>query len=240
MQLCHHNLEVKNLQQCAWLLATPTIYWQQDNLQLSCDCAEVSVQQTITQYASMRQQQNVNRSGSNTQSSQTLWATSPLLLSTSRYSQTLLEISKVLSDSARAFWGVSESTSRYGGAFRMLGNLTYRIVKFWSSWDLGAHLQETLREAETTAQLCGILQEQLRPRHSSAGDLVRYHHSSGSYITTWHFLLSYSSGTVTRFATSAKCKMVSKSQLNNSATLNSHTDPSRCSQMLPDRLSAKR
>jgi len=40
--------------------------------------------------------------------------------------------------------------------------------------------------------------------------------------------------------TSAKCKMVWKSQLNNSATLNSHTDPSRCSQMLPDRLSAKR
>jgi len=40
--------------------------------------------------------------------------------------------------------------------------------------------------------------------------------------------------------TSAKCKMVWKSQLNNSATLNSHTHRSRCSQMLPDRLSAKR
>jgi len=40
--------------------------------------------------------------------------------------------------------------------------------------------------------------------------------------------------------TSAKCKMVWKSQLNNSATPNSHTDPPRCSQMHPDRLSAKR
>jgi len=39
---------------------------------------------------------------------------------------------------------------------------------------------------------------------------------------------------------SAKCKIVSKSQLNNSGTLNSSTDPARCSQMLPDRLSAKR
>jgi len=38
----------------------------------------------------------------------------------------------------------------------------------------------------------------------------------------------------------AKCKMVWKSQLNNSATLNSHTNPSRCCKMLPDRLSAKR
>jgi hypothetical protein len=40
--------------------------------------------------------------------------------------------------------------------------------------------------------------------------------------------------------TSAKCKIVWKSQLNNSATLNTHTDPSRGSQMLPDRLGAGR
>jgi len=42
------------------------------------------------------------------------------------------------------------------------------------------------------------------------------------------------------FWPSAKCIMVWKSQLNNSATMNSHTDSSRSSQMLPDRLSAKR
>ena len=39
---------------------------------------------------------------------------------------------------------------------------------------------------------------------------------------------------------SAQSKMVCKSQLNNSATLNSHTDPSRFSPMLPDRLRSKR
>ena len=53
-------------------------------------------------------QQNVNRFGSNTQSSQTLRATSPVLLSTSRCSKTPLELSKVLSDSARAFSGCYE------------------------------------------------------------------------------------------------------------------------------------
>jgi len=78
-------------------------------------------------------QQNVNRSGSHTPSSQTLRATSPVLLSTSRCSQTPLEVSKVLSDSARAFSGAPESTCSYGGAFRMQRDLTYRIVKFWSS-----------------------------------------------------------------------------------------------------------
>jgi len=77
-------------------------------------------------------QQNVNRSGSHTQSSQKLRATSPVLLSTSRCSQTPLELSKVLSDSPRAVSGASESTCSYGGAFRMLRDLTYRIVKFWS------------------------------------------------------------------------------------------------------------
>jgi hypothetical protein len=78
-------------------------------------------------------QQNVNRSGSHTQTSQTLRSTSPALLNTSRCSQTPLELSKVLSDSARAFSGAPECTYSYGGAFSMLRYLTYRIAKFWSS-----------------------------------------------------------------------------------------------------------
>jgi len=77
-------------------------------------------------------QQNFNRSGDHTQSSQTLHATSPVLLSTSRCSQTPLELSRVLSDSASAFSGASESTCSYGGAFRMLRDLTSRIVIIWS------------------------------------------------------------------------------------------------------------
>jgi len=55
-------------------------------------------------------QQNVNRSGSHTQTSQILRLTSPVLPITARCSQALLELSKVLSDSARAFSGAPEST----------------------------------------------------------------------------------------------------------------------------------
>jgi hypothetical protein len=65
-------------------------------------------------------QQNVKQFRSNTQSSHTLWATSPVLLSSSRCSQTSLEQNKFLSDSARVFSGASEITGRYGGAFRLL------------------------------------------------------------------------------------------------------------------------
>ena len=44
---------------------------------------------------------------------------------------------------ARAFSGALESTGSYGGAFRMLQDLTYTIVKLWSCRDLCAGLQET-------------------------------------------------------------------------------------------------
>jgi hypothetical protein len=80
-----------------------------------------------------------------------------VLLCTSRGSQTPLELSKVLSDSARAFSGAPGSTCRYGGAFRMLQDLTYRIVKCWSSWDLCTDFRETSRAADPAAQLCGGL-----------------------------------------------------------------------------------
>jgi len=133
-------------------------------------------------------QQNVNLSGSITQSSQTLRATSPVLLSTSRCSQTPLDLSKVLSGSARACSGAPECTCSYGGAFRMLWDLTYRIIKFWSFWDLCADLRKTSRQAETAAQLCSILRDCCA---KSVEDLVSDSHSSGSFITTRHFVLSY-------------------------------------------------
>ena len=107
-------------------------------------------------------QQNVNRSGSNMQSSQTLCITSPVLLSISRCSQTPLELSGVLSDCARALSSASENTCSYGGAFRMLRDLIYRTVKVWSFSDLctdvreisGAALRELSRAAASTAQHC--------------------------------------------------------------------------------------
>jgi len=77
--------------------------------------------------------------------------------------------------------------------WRCIQDAPSRIVKYRSSWDLCADLRETSREAETAVQLCGILRERPRPLHSSAGDLMPYSHCSGSYITTRHFVLSYSS-----------------------------------------------
>jgi len=99
------------------------------------------------------QQRNLTWSRSYMQTSQTLWSISSVLLSTSRCSQAPLELSKVLSYSARVFSGAPETTCTNGGAFRMLQWLTYRIVKFWSSWDRCAGLRETSWAAETSAQL---------------------------------------------------------------------------------------
>ena len=157
------------------------------------ECSSISLIESWPSSQQQVHQQNVNRSGSHMQSSETPRATSPVLLTTSRCSQTLLELSKVLSDSARVFTGAPESTCSYGGAFRMLRDLTCRIVNFWSSWDLCADLRETSRAAETAAQLCRSLREQPRLLHSTAGYLVPYSHSSDSYIATRHFVLSYSS-----------------------------------------------
>jgi len=134
-------------------------------------------------------QQNVNRSGSHTQSSQTLRANSPVLLSTSWYSQTPLALSNVLSNSARAFSGAPESTCSYGGTFRMLWDLTFRKVKFWSSWGPCADLQETSWAAETAEQVCGRLGAIVSQQW-----FLRFHNHTV-------FRLSYSSVPVTRFAT---------------------------------------
>jgi len=97
-------------------------------------------------------QQDVIRSGSDTQTPQTLQYSSPVLLSTSRCSQPPLELCKVLSDSAGVFSLAPERTCSDGGTFRMLRDLSIRILKFWSYWDLCADLRETSRAAETSAQ----------------------------------------------------------------------------------------
>jgi hypothetical protein len=141
-------------------------------------------------------QQNVNQSGSNTQSSQTLQATSPVLLTTSRCSQTPLALSNVIWDCARAFSDAVESTSRNGGAFRMLQDVTYRIVKFWSFWDLCADLRETSRAAGTTTPLRGRLQEHCK-RLGARFSLQQFlHNLKACHLIIFLFV------TVTRFATS--------------------------------------
>jgi len=49
----------------------------------------------------------------------------------------------MLTDCARAFSHAPESTCSDGDAFRMLLDLTIRIVKIWSCGDLCVGLQET-------------------------------------------------------------------------------------------------
>jgi hypothetical protein len=88
-------------------------------------------------------QQYVNRSGSHTQTSQTLPSPSPVLLSTFRCYQAPLELCKVLSDSASVFSGAPESTCTDGCSFSTLQELTNRIVKFLSRWDIRTSLLET-------------------------------------------------------------------------------------------------
>jgi hypothetical protein len=138
-------------------------------------------------------QQNVNRSESNMQCFQPLRVISPVLVSISRCFQTSLERSNVLSDSAWPFSSAPESTCWYGNAFRMLQDLTYGNVKLWNTWDLGADQREITCAAQIVMQLGRRLRRQPRPLHSTLGDLVQYSHSSSSYITTRHFILSYSS-----------------------------------------------
>jgi hypothetical protein len=77
--------------------------------------------------------------------------------------------------------------------WRCIQDAPSRIVNGRSSWDLCADLWETFREAETAGQLCGMDSDWPRLLRSSTGDLILYSHSSGSYITTSHFILSYSS-----------------------------------------------
>jgi len=97
--------------------------------------------------------QNVNGSRSHMQTFQTHQSTTPVLLNLSRRSHPPLELSKILSDSARAFPCAPESTYSDKGTLRMEQDLTYRIVKFWSSWNLYVGQRETSRAAETSVQL---------------------------------------------------------------------------------------
>jgi len=104
-----------------------------------------------------------------------------------------LELSNVLSDSARAFLVAPECTCSYGGAFRMLQDLAYRTVKYWGSWDLSLNLRRTSRSAGTVAQHCGRHPEEPKLLERAEGDFMLYSHSTGFSTTTSHFVLTYSS-----------------------------------------------
>jgi len=119
------------------------------------------------------------------------------LTSASKYFQTLPDPPWAKQSALRLCKSILRCSWQHLQLWRCIQDARSRIVKFRSSWDLCADLQETSREADTTAQLCGILRERPRLRETwcriPTGDLIPYPHSSGSYITTRHFVLSYSS-----------------------------------------------
>jgi hypothetical protein len=122
------------------------------------------------------------------QFTQTLRVTSPVLLSISRCSQTPLEPSTVLSDSAQELSGASENTCSYGHVYRMLRDLLYKIGNFGRSRDLCTDLWQTSKEDESASQHCRMFLEQPQLRGTRVGDFVPYSHSCESYITTRHFV----------------------------------------------------
>jgi len=110
------------------------------------------------------------------------------LIRASKYFQMLLDPPGAGQSSLRLCKSILRCSWKHLQLWRCIHHAPSRIVKFGSSWDLCADLWETLWEAETTAQLCGILRQRPKPLRSSAGDLMPYYHSSGSDITTRHFV----------------------------------------------------
>jgi len=126
------------------------------------------------------------------QSSQPLQATSTVLLSTSRCSRTPLELSKVLSESARAFSGCYEiwliGWSNLGApktSAQICGRHRVKLKQLRSSG-----LGKTSRAAETAAQLSGrlgaIFSQQWFVHYHKAFHLCYSH--KVRYIIIWHAL----------------------------------------------------
>ena len=96
----------------------------------------------------------------------------------------------MLSDSPRAVAGAPERTCSYGGAFRMQRDLTYRIVKFWSSWDVWADLRETSGAGETAALLTRRHPERPGPlRETSCRILTAVVQTLPKGISSYHIRL---------------------------------------------------
>jgi len=121
-------------------------------------------------------QKNLNQSGSNTQFSQTLRATTPVLRSTSRCSpnllrtvlcwfsfnrlvssQTLLEVCKVLSDYEEHSQNALRFVLWNSNILKLLRSRPRYAGDFERSWTRCTALRNMSRAAETAAQLCGRL-----------------------------------------------------------------------------------
>jgi hypothetical protein len=105
----------------------------------------------------MTHQYKVYPSGSNTHTSLTFQLTFPVYLTTFSCFQAPLELRKVLSATARAFYGVPGCTCHYERVFWTEWDMSYIAVKCWTSWNLCRGLQGTLRGAKSSAQLWGRL-----------------------------------------------------------------------------------
>jgi len=133
------------------------------------------------------------------QSSRTLCKITQELLISGTCSKATQELSKVTLDCVREYTGATESTYSCGGAFRMLCDFTYRIVKLWSSCNLYAGLQETSWVAKTSAHLW-VRRGTIISASCSAGSITTWdfiHHiylcfsHKIYYIIMWHLLSKY-------------------------------------------------
>jgi len=103
---------------------------------------------------SQQHQQNVQLYKHHISTSQTVRLISQVLLSNYKSSQAPLQLCKLIPDAAGAFAGAPQTTCGLGGAMKTLRYSTYRIVKYWSHWVISTGLWETLRAAQSSAQVC--------------------------------------------------------------------------------------
>jgi len=126
------------------------------------------------------------------------------LTSASKYFQTLPDPPGAKLSALRVCKSILRCSWKHLQLWRCIQDAPSRIVKFWSSWDLCADLRETSREAETAAQLYGILRERPRPLRSSAGDNLDAVFSQQWFLHNHNAfrLIKFIFVTFTRFATS--------------------------------------
>jgi len=121
--------------------------------------------------------QNVKLSGCHMQTSQTLWSISQVFLCKSLCPQASLTLRTVLIDIATASSSDCDSTCSYISSLTIMQCITYRILKWFSSWDLCAAQQEALRATGTLNSVLYV--------HSSSSLDPRSHNHKPFGLSFW-------------------------------------------------------
>ena len=110
-----------------------------------------------------------------------------------KYFQTLPDPPGAKQSALRLCKSVLRGCWKHLQLWRCIQDAPSRIVKFWSAWSRYTDQWEASREGETAARFGEIHRERPRPLSISAGDLMLYSWSSGSFIITTYFVFLYSS-----------------------------------------------